>query len=144
MTAPFCADRWACPDIGSIEISHSLSTGETANNDARTGTGGNDPLSGLGGNDYLRGLGGDDQARQWLGLVETRAQVDPGVQRQEGAERHVVRLQAGQEDGDDRERVRGLGSGGLPVETELARSRRAASCRCQRGRAAQLARGTYS
>ncbi len=88
----------------------------------RTGTGtgiGNDPLSGLGCNDYLRGLGGDDQARQRLRLVETAVQVDPGVQRQEGAERHVIPQQAGQEDGDNGERGRGLGSGGLPVETEL-------------------------
>jgi Bacterial extracellular solute-binding protein len=64
-------------------------------------------------------LGGGDQALQGLGLVKAAAQVDPGVQRQEGAERDVVGLQTGQEDGDDRERVRSSLGRLLPVEAEL-------------------------
>ena len=64
-------------------------------------------------------LGGGEQALQGLGLVEAGAQVDPGVERQEGAERDVVGLQAGQQDRDDRERGRGPLGGGLPVEAEL-------------------------
>ena len=64
-------------------------------------------------------LRGGEQALQGLGLVEAGAQVDPGVQVQEGAERDVVGLQVRQQDGDDRERARGLLGIGLPDEPEL-------------------------
>ena len=64
-------------------------------------------------------LDGGEQALQGFGLVEARAQVDPGVEGQEGAEGDVVGLQAGQQHGDDRERGGGLLGTGLAVEAEL-------------------------
>ena len=48
------------PDIGSIEITHALSTTTSARNDVITGNSAANTLNGDLGNDYLKGLGGKD------------------------------------------------------------------------------------
>ena len=48
------------PDIGSIEISHALSTKPTANNDVITDSSAGHTVNALGGADYIKGMGGND------------------------------------------------------------------------------------
>ena len=48
------------PDIGSIEISHALSTKPSANNDVITDGSAGHTINALGGADYIKGMGGND------------------------------------------------------------------------------------